>query len=204
MKKIWLSIIFVFISYACYGAVIETDSFIYSNTVVIASNLTVNGGLIINGNTTNLGTMVVNEATQTNQVPNLSQVIKATNGIDATFLANAGAVTSLLSQISTITITNPTLTITSSSNSWYWVPSLTNVTCSVFFNPAPIGWSGCGMLFLVQTNCTIIWPTNIAWYSSGTRITNAPSLSLFNRIVIESFNEVVTLGLISTNSTVVP
>jgi hypothetical protein len=61
------------------------------------------------------------------------------------------------------------------------------------------------MLRIATTNNSITWPATIAWYSNGTRVASAPAtLGALNRIVVEVFDNMWTLGLISTNAGAVP
>jgi hypothetical protein len=62
------------------------------------------------------------------------------------------------------------------------------------------------MLRLIRTNNdnSVAWPTNIAWIVNGTRTTSAPTLHVRNAIVVDYFDGMWGLGLLTTNATVVP
>jgi hypothetical protein len=62
------------------------------------------------------------------------------------------------------------------------------------------------MLRLVRTNNdnSVTWPTNVAWIVNGTRTTNPPTLHARNAIIVDYFDGMWGLGLLTTNATVVP
>jgi len=108
------------------------------------------------------------------------------------------------SSIGTYTATNPTFNL-STNQTFIWFPDTSNANMICTVVDTPSGYAMSGMFYLINTNySTITWPTNVSWYTSGTRTTNAPTLREYNRIVIDCFNEVITFGLVSTNATVVP
>jgi hypothetical protein len=122
--------------------------------------------------------------------------------LTAAGIAAAGGLTNaVVKAITTYSTTNPVITLSESANAWNWTPP-TNVPLSCTFSGPGAGWAGSGMLRLVRTNGdnSVSWPTNALFFVNGTRTTNAPTLSNYNRFVVDYFDGMWTLGLVSTNS----
>jgi hypothetical protein len=117
----------------------------------------------------------------------------------------AGITNAIASRIVTYDTTNPVITLAEGTNAWYWTPP-TNVPLSCTFSGPGAGWAGSGMLRLVRTNNdnSVTWPTNAAWIVNGTRTTNPPTLHVRNAIVVDYFDGMWGLGLLTTNAAVVP
>jgi hypothetical protein len=124
-----------------------------------------------------------------------------TNGADGA----SGITNAVVTRIVTYDTTNPVITLAEGTNAWYWTPP-TNVALSCTFAGPGAGWAGSGMLRLVRTNNdnSVTWPTNVAWIVNGTRTTNPPTLHVRNAIVVDYFDGMWGLGLLTTNATVVP
>jgi hypothetical protein len=163
--------------------------------------------------------VAANLAVHTNRTDNPHAVTAAQAGAvsttDARYLAtitNGGAasVSSITNSggniwsVGSYTTTNPAIDLTAYS-SMSWIPSVSNITLYPTFTLPAASRASSAMLRFVNTNgCSVSWPTNITWYSSGTRTTNAPTLSVYNRIVAESFDGTLTLGVVSTNAASAP
>jgi predicted nicotinamide N-methyase len=121
-----------------------------------------------------------------------------TNGADGA----SGITNAVVTRIVTYSTTNPVITLAEGTNAWNWTPP-TNVALNCTFSGPGAGYAGSGMLRLVRTNNdnSVSWPTNAVWFVNGTRTTNAPTLLNYNRIVVDCFDNMWTLGLVSTNST---
>jgi hypothetical protein len=180
--------------------------------VTIANGTTVNGLLTANGGFTSTGT--VNVLGGGNVVTNGQKIAASTNADYATVSGTASnlvgaqsnrleaAITNaVVKAITVYSITNPVITLSESANAWNWTPP-TNVPLSCTFSGPGAGWAGSGMLRLVRTNGdnSVSWPTNATFFVNGTRTTNAPTLSNYNRFVVDYFDGMWTLGLVSTNS----
>jgi hypothetical protein len=130
-----------------------------------------------------------------------------TNGASFTLTGGSGGGISnaVVTRIVTYSTTNPIIELSEGTNAWYWQPP-TNVALSPTFAGPGSGWAGSGMLRLVRTNNdnAVSWPTNVAWIVNGTRTTTAPTLNVRNAIVVDYFDGMWGLGLITTNATVVP
>jgi hypothetical protein len=163
--------------------------------------------------------VAANLATHTNRTDNPHAVTAAQVGAvsttDARYLAaitNGGSATvssitnsgGNIWSVGSYTTTNPAIDLTAYS-SMNWIPSVSNITLYPTFTMPAASKASSAMLRFVNTNgCSVSWPTNITWYSSGTRTTNAPTLSVYNRIVAESFDGTLTLGVVSTNAASTP
>jgi hypothetical protein len=119
--------------------------------------------------------------------------------------AAGGLTNAVTTRIVTYDTTNPVITLAEGTNAWYWTPP-TNVALSCEFAGPGAGWAGSGMLRLVRTNNdnSVTWPTNVAWIVNGTRTTNPPTLHVRNAIVVDYFDGMWGLGLLTTNAAVVP
>jgi hypothetical protein len=122
-----------------------------------------------------------------------------TNGADGA----SGITNAIVSRIVTYDTTNPVIVLAEGTNAWYWTPP-TNVPLSCTFSGPGAGWAGSGMLRLIRDGNSTTWPTNVAWIVNGTRTTNAPTLDKRNAIVVDYFDGMWGLGLLTTNATVVP
>jgi hypothetical protein len=123
-----------------------------------------------------------------------------TNGAAIT-VTGTGLTSAQVSTITTYTTTNPTFAFYEGTNTIAWIPNESNALSCSFTSPGA-GKSLAGMLRLVHTNATTItWPTNAVWYSNGTRTTNVQPLSVYNRIVVDWWDGMLTLGVVSTNGT---
>jgi hypothetical protein len=145
-----------------------------------------------------LGTNIVVYTTLTNHEAQIATKVDATPA----GIATAGGMTNaVVTAITTYSTTNPVITLSEGVNAWNWTPA-TNVTLSPTFSGPGAGWAGSGMLRLVRTNNdnTVTWPTNAVWFVNGTRTTNAPALLNYNRIVVDYFDTMWTLGVVSTNA----
>ncbi len=122
-----------------------------------------------------------------------------TNGADGA----SGITNAIVSRIVTYSTTNPVIELAEGTNAWYWTPP-TNVALACTFSGPGAGWAGSGMLRLIRDGNSTTWPTNVAWIVNGTRTTNAPTLDKRNAIVVDYFDGMWGLGLLTTNATVVP
>jgi hypothetical protein len=117
-------------------------------------------------------------------------------------ISGTGITSAVVKAITTYGTTNPVFTINESTNVWSWNPP-TNVPITCTFSGPGAGYAASGMIRLSRTNNdnTVTWPTNVTWFVAGTRTATAPTLAKYNRIVVDYFDNMWTLGLVSTNST---
>jgi hypothetical protein len=142
-------------------------------------------------------TGIVNIAATTNTYDPVTRVLGlGTNSF------GGGITNAVVKPITVYGTTNPVFTLSESVNVWSWAPP-TNVPITCTFSGPGAGYAASGMIRLSRTNNdnSVTWPTNVTWYVGGTRTTNSPTLSNYNRIVVDYFDNMWTLGLVSTNST---
>jgi hypothetical protein len=147
---------------------------------------------------TGIAYTVVAEWATTGTASKATTVTGAQSNIIAAALTNA-----LVTRIVTYDTTNPVIQLSEGTNAWYWTPP-TNVPLSCAFSGPGAGWAGSGMLRLIRDGNSTLWPTNVAWIVNGTRTTNAPTLDKRNAIVVDYFDGMWGLGLLTTNAAVVP
>lgn len=147
------------------------------------------------------GSIAYSQITNPPSIPTQASDIGAVSNNPAGIAAAGGLTNAVVKAIATYSTTNPVITLSEGVNAWNWTPA-TNVTLSPTFSGPGAGWAGSGMLRLVRTNNdnTVTWPTNAVWFVNGTRTTNAPALLNYNRIVVDYFDTMWTLGLVSTNA----
>jgi hypothetical protein len=129
-----------------------------------------------------------------------------TNGGNVALAAVYGS-NAVSGAIQTYTATNPTIALSPTNCAIAWIPTESNATMQVTFTIPGAGYAGSGILRLVNTNVnTIIWTNtpNVYWYNNGTRTLSPPTLSIYNRIVVDWFDGMLTLGLVSTNAAPTP
>jgi hypothetical protein len=179
-----------------------------------------NDSIVIDGGTTNLylgrptGTVNLRgsvrgiTAAQVGAVSNGGASINGspiTNGASFTITGGSGGgiTNAIVTRIVTYDTTNPVIQLGEGTNAWYWTPQ-TNVALACTFSGPGAGWAGSGMLRLIRAGNSTTWPTNVAWIVNGTRTTNAPTLGNRNAIIVDYFDGMWGLGLLTTNATVVP
>jgi hypothetical protein len=106
--------------------------------------------------------------------------------------------------ITTVTATNQAFAVTETAVAWNWRPASTNVTLAPTFTGPASAWTGAAVIDLIQTNCSIAWPAGQAFYSAGARVTNAPSIMLHTRFLLDWWDGVLCIGVMSTNGAPTP
>ena len=141
----------------------------------------------------------------TQNLATVAQVVAVTNAIDAAFIASKGGLTNANAMaIATVTATNQAFAVSETAVAWNWRPTDTNVTLYPTFSGPAAGWTGAAVVDLVQTNCSIAWPTGQAFYSSGGRTTNAPAIMTHTRFLLDWWDGTMCVGVMSTNGAATP
>lgn len=186
------------------GNAIVTNNLVVSNNLT-AGNATITNNLIVSNSLTAANISITNSLNITNKII-FSSSNPTNSGIqfaDGTFLHSASSQV-IIAIEPTITITNPTFTVSEYVSAWRWIPILTNAL-RPSFTTLSTGFATMGEIYFVNTNNNpIVW-TNITEFvvngisQSGT---NPPTLGQRNILIFKCWDTNLSIWVVNTNSLV--
>jgi len=174
------------------------------NTNLITANAFVTNNLIVSNNFITGNAFVTNNLNITNKIIFLNA--NGTNsGIqfaDGTFVNSASSQVIIAIQ-PTVTITNPTFTVSEYVSAWRWIPAISNTILRPVFSSLSNGFATMGEVYFANTNNNpIVWTNITEFVVKGISQTNAPTLGQRNILIFKCWDTNVSLWVVSTNTIV--